>query len=142
MMVPVINFTGGEPTLIKNLAEFISYSRQKSILPGLLTNGLLINRALAESFVKNGLVTVNISIDGASAETHDAFRGVKGSFTKALSAIEIFKKLGVFTEVTTVINEFNYSELKKIVDILVCWSSVKWKFLSFFLVSKSILINS
>jgi len=90
MMVPGVTFTGGEPTLVDYLPELIKYTASKPIKTHLMTNGYKIDREYAELLVRNGLVHVNISLDGAKEETHDTFRKTKGAFKRAIEAIKIF----------------------------------------------------
>ncbi|MCM8786420.1 MAG: PqqD family peptide modification chaperone, partial [Candidatus Omnitrophica bacterium] len=117
MMVPSVTFTGGEPTLVNYLPELVKYTSYKPIKVYLMTNGFRVNKQYAELLVRNGLVHVNISLDGANAESHDTFRGVKGSFKKAIEAIRLFKKLGIYVETTTVIHDQNSSEVIDIVNL-------------------------
>lgn len=114
LMVPLVIFTGGEPTLVKFLPELIKYAYDKPMKVILMTNGYKITKQYAARLVKNGLSRVNISIDGSNENTHDEFRGLKGAFKRAIHAIEIFKDLGADIETTTVINENNYSEVEEI----------------------------
>ncbi len=117
MMVPGVTFTGGEPTLMDYLPELIRYTASKPIKTHLMTNGYKISKSYAKLLVNNGLVHVNISLDGAQEKTHDTFRGVRNSFKKAIEAIRIFKGLGIYVETTTVIHEGNSSEIMDIVNL-------------------------
>jgi len=117
MMVPMITFTGGEPTLVESLPDLIHYASKKPIKSNLMTNGFGITIAYAERLVNNGLSQVNISLDGADESTHDNLRGVKGSYRKAIESIEFFKDLGIYVETTTVITGNNHSGLDKIMEI-------------------------
>jgi radical SAM protein with 4Fe4S-binding SPASM domain len=117
MMVPNISFTGGEPTLVKNLLSYVEYANQKPMRVSLLTNGFIVNQQLAKDLVKNGLKQVNISLDGACAKSHDQFRGKSGAFEKALNAIKLFKEEGIFTETTTVLHSGNSTEIEDILKL-------------------------
>lgn len=117
MMVPSITITGGEPTLVDYLPQLVEYIASKPIKTHLMTNGFKINKPYAELLVGNGLVHVNISLDGVKEITHDVFRGVKGSFKKSINAIKVFKELGIYVETTTVIHEGNCKEIPAIVNL-------------------------
>ncbi len=117
MMIPSITFTGGEPTLVEFLPELINYASKKPMRVGLMTNGLKINKAYAKLLVENGLSHVNISIDGIKEKTHDNFRGVAGSFKKALEAIKIFRNWDIYVETTTVIHKGNCDEIRELVKL-------------------------
>ena len=117
MMVPNITISGGEPTLIEYLPELIEYIAKKPIKTHLMTNGYEIERSFAELLVRNGLVHVNISLDGAEESSHDYLRGRKGSFKRAVNAIKIFKELGIYVETTSVIYDKNHNDIKEIIKL-------------------------
>lgn len=89
-----VQFTGGEPLLRRDLPSLVERAaklRFQSI--GILTNGLLLTESRAKKLLESGLTAVGISVDGLR-ETHEYVRGVKGSFDKAISALEILSRLG------------------------------------------------
>lgn len=98
--IKTIEFFGGEPLLnieaIKSTLKHIS-ENYPEIQPGIVTNGLLINKKLAELFSRYN-VPVTVSLDGFR-ETNDITRKLKGSgegtFSKIQKAIECLKKYGV-----------------------------------------------
>lgn len=116
-MVPTITFTGGEPTLLSFLPQIIQYASLKPISVRLMTNGLCLTDELADKLVSSGLRHVNISIDGASPNTHDKIRGVAGAFKKAIEAVEIFMQHNIFVETTSVICHINEMEITKLVEL-------------------------
>lgn len=90
-----ILFTGGEPLLKKNILTLLKFAKNRNLSVFLATNGTLIDK----NFIKNfrGIVDrINISLDGSSAEKHDAIRGIKGSFSKTIKSIaNLSKKFSV-----------------------------------------------
>jgi MoaA/NifB/PqqE/SkfB family radical SAM enzyme len=83
----ILNFAGGEPLLRKDMLEIISYASKLGFYTNIATNGWLITKSYAEKLVKSGLSSVVFSIDGFK-KVHDLMRGRKGSFEKAMKAIE------------------------------------------------------
>ena len=51
------------------------------------TNGILINESNIDKIKKTGMTTVSISLDGLE-QSHDEFRGVKGSYSKIIENIK------------------------------------------------------
>lgn len=82
-----INFSGGEPLLKKGLDKILFYCRDNDILAGLTTSAIILRSRQIEQLVEAKLFSLNISVDGAQASTHDPQRGVQGSFNKVLQAI-------------------------------------------------------
>ncbi len=129
MMCPSVTFTGGEPTLVDSLPDIIRYANQKPLRCILMTNGYGLTDKMAELFVKNGISQVNVSLDGAEANTHDKFRGVPGAFAKAINAVKVFKKLGLYVETTTVVHDKISGELERILEIGTNYELDNMKFL-------------
>jgi len=94
-----INLTGGEPFLRDDLPEIVYYV--KSACPAskiiISTNGLQPSRIgllLREVLKYDPKVGVGISVDGVG-KMHDAMRGVKGAFDKAMKTLDLSKTEGV-----------------------------------------------
>jgi SynChlorMet cassette radical SAM/SPASM protein ScmF len=77
--------TGGEPVLHPQFVEIADYLTNEGLSLTMETNGTLIDAALARHLKEEtSLRHVSVSIDGPSAEVHDPFRGVEGSFDDAV----------------------------------------------------------
>ncbi|MFH1841160.1 MAG: radical SAM protein [Candidatus Nealsonbacteria bacterium] len=108
-------FTGGEPLLRKDLLELMRFVKKNKLLVFLATNGTLIN----DNFINNfkGIINrINISLDGGSAETHDAIRGIEGSFFKALKSIQLVKD-NFNTSIAFTVHSENLSELGAVASL-------------------------
>lgn len=82
-----IGFTGGEPLLRPDVWELLAHCRRRGMLAHLNTNGILLDDAAAGRMLEAGVDSLNVSLDGATAATHDAIRGVPGSFARTVEAI-------------------------------------------------------
>ena len=69
-------FTGGEPFLLDEIYEMLAYASAR-IKTTVLTNAMLLNnqRLAPLSAITNDNLTVQVSLDGARPEQHDACRG-------------------------------------------------------------------
>ncbi|MFH1026091.1 MAG: radical SAM protein, partial [Nitrospirota bacterium] len=111
---PILILTGGEPLYRKDIFEIAGYASGKGLRVALATNGTLITPEVAEEIVKAGIKRVSISLDGATAGTHDTFRGEKGSFNKALEGFKNLQNLGMSVQLNTTIARHNVKELPEI----------------------------
>jgi len=94
--VPSVSFTGGEPTLRRDLAELIAYAHDElKMRVNLITNGSLITEEMAQSFKDAGLASAQVSIESPIEEIHDEIVGVPGSFKKSVTGITALKKAAV-----------------------------------------------
>lgn len=114
---PVILFSGGEPTLRKDLPELAAYAREKGMRAVISTNGTLIDRDLAKRLKDVGLSYVGVSLDGIR-ETNDRFRGMKGAFDAALNGLHNCQEEGIKVGLRFTINKQNVRDIPAIFDIL------------------------
>ncbi len=115
--VPVLLFSGGEPTIRQDLPELAAYAVKKGMRAVISTNGTLISEEMARTLKEIGLSYVGISLDGME-EIHDRFRGVKGAFKSAIKGIENSKKAGIKVGLRFTINKINVSEITSVFNLL------------------------
>ena len=108
--VPVILFSGGEPLIREDLFELVEHACKYNIRCRISTNGTLISRNIAKKLKQTGVGYVGISLDGIGSK-HDEFRGVKGSFNKALEGIRNCLEAGQKVGLRFTINRHNYDQL-------------------------------
>ena len=93
MQVFYINIGGGEPTVRKDFWHLVDYAVDHGVGVKFSTNGSGIDATVAEQLAQSDYVDVQISIDGADAETNDHVRG-DGSFATAVEAMEHLRAAG------------------------------------------------
>jgi len=70
-----VDFTGGgEPTLNKNLVEWMKIAGLHGCQTGFLTNGLLLDQAFSEELIRIGIDWLAVSIDGADKASYETIR--------------------------------------------------------------------
>jgi radical SAM protein with 4Fe4S-binding SPASM domain len=111
-----IYIEGGEPLFRKDFKDILRYCSRK-LMTLVRTNGTLITRETAEEFKEIGVGRVLVDIMGATAETHDFFAGVPGSFAKACAALEHLIDVGISTDMLIILNRRNVGELQQYVDL-------------------------
>lgn len=114
---PVILFSGGEPTLRKDLPELAAYAREKGMRAVISTNGTLIDRDMAKKLKEVGLSYVGVSLDGIR-ETNDKFRGMKGAFDAALRGLHNCQEECIKVGLRFTINKQNVRDIPAIFDLL------------------------
>ncbi|MDD5806875.1 MAG: 12,18-didecarboxysiroheme deacetylase [Eggerthellales bacterium] len=114
---PVLLFSGGEPCVRPDLVELMHYARSAGMRVVISTNGTLITPELAEQFAQVGLSYVGVSLDGCR-QTHDRFRGVEGSFDRAIQGIRNAKAAGIKVGLRMTINRQNWQDINAIFDVM------------------------
>ena len=82
-----VGFTGGEPFLRPDCADLLEHSLSLGMVTHVNTNSHLLDDALVDRLAAMGLDSVNVSLDGADAATHDRLRGHRGSFARVTDRI-------------------------------------------------------
>jgi len=106
--------TGGEPLLRPDIFELTRYATDLGLWCVMGTNGVLITEKLADALLDAGLKGVSLSLDGLDAETHDAFRKVRGAFDNTVRGSQILKAKNLPFIIQTTIGTHN---LDNIADI-------------------------
>jgi pyruvate-formate lyase-activating enzyme len=115
----MISFTGGEPTLVKDLPELIAMARRMGAREiDLQTNGIVLARKkIFEPLRDAGLSSIFLSLHSADSKIHDAMLGVAGAFDKALAAAELCMENGVKVRLNFVLTTSNLEGLADLVRL-------------------------
>ncbi|MFN3649963.1 MAG: radical SAM protein [Armatimonadota bacterium] len=110
-----LGLTGGEPLLRKDLLQIIDLALGHGLCPCLTTNGLLLTEELARELGKRELLWLNVSLEGATAETNDRVRGI-GTFDRVLERLELLRKHARFTLAFTLMQS-NVAEVEACAEL-------------------------
>lgn len=128
----MIVLTGGEPCLRPDL-EAIGKEIYKRRFPwGMVSNGWALTEKKINGLMQSGMRSLTISLDGLE-QSHDTFRGRKGSYRKALDAIRTAARTeGLVFDAVTCVNQKNISELPRIRDLLIEAGLKQWRLFNIF----------
>jgi radical SAM protein with 4Fe4S-binding SPASM domain len=115
--LPALSFSGGEPLARNDFFELAAYAKRRVGYLSIASNGTLITRDNAKKIKDVGVDYVEISIDGATAEVHDSFRGISGSFERTMEGVKNSLEEGVDTCIATVLHRDNLKELDKLLGL-------------------------
>jgi radical SAM protein with 4Fe4S-binding SPASM domain len=110
-------FSGGEPLTRKDFFEVAGHAVDRGLYVSVATNGTLLTRNMARKLKKAKIHYVEISIDGATAATHDAFRGVPGAFDKAVTGLKIAIAEDLCACIATTATKNNIDEVPDIITL-------------------------
>ncbi|MFA5293707.1 MAG: radical SAM protein [Phycisphaerae bacterium] len=113
---PVVLFSGGEPLERADIFELLDFSHKLGLRTVLSTNGNLIDSKVAGELFDLGVNYVGISIDGTE-KTHDSFRGVPGSFAKALNAVKFCEAVNLKVGLRFTITNRNFNQIADIFSL-------------------------
>ena len=131
---PHVILTGGDPLKRRDLWDLIAYARMLgmgvAVSPSatpLLTPGVIFRLKWA------GVEAISLSLDAATAERHDALRGVPGCFARTLEAGRAAAETGLPVQVNTLVSEETLADLPEVYRLASELSASRWSL--FFLVS-------
>ncbi|MFP5231389.1 MAG: TIGR04053 family radical SAM/SPASM domain-containing protein [Acidobacteriota bacterium] len=133
MKTPVFVLTGGDPLKRPDLFDLIRHAQTVGVRVSLTPSATpLLTREMVVRLQQAGLARLAVSLDGACAATHDAFRGLSGSFARTLDAIRWANEIGLPVQINTTFSRRNIAEIDAIVALLESLRITLWSV--FFLV--------
>jgi MoaA/NifB/PqqE/SkfB family radical SAM enzyme len=109
--VKVIDFTGGEPLLHRQIDQLLMLAKQKKFITTLTTNGLLYPK-FAEK-LRGKVDMLHFSLDSPDKEEHDRLRGVR-CFDFVMESIKVAKNLGERPDILFTVFEHNVQQIEEI----------------------------
>lgn len=113
---PMIILTGGEPLMRDDIFDVARYATDAGCRVVLATCGHLLTAGVARKLKESGVMAVSVSLDAASAEKHDAFRGIPGAYEKTVAALDHLKAAGIPFQINTTVSTLNVDELPQILE--------------------------
>ena len=103
-----LDLQGGELLLDKEyLYAALTALKTERFYVYLTTNGFFMDEVTAKQLKELGVDRVSVSIDSLNPETHDSFRGKKGSWERAINALEIVKNAGMTPYMNITVGRYN-----------------------------------
>lgn len=129
----ILVLTGGDPLLCPELEEIVSRARSHRLRVALTPAATprVTGERLA-SLQRAGVSQVALSVDGATAASHDGLRALPGSFARTLRIMERARGLGFPLQVNTTITRRNAGEIDAMADLVARSGAAVWSV--FFLV--------
>jgi radical SAM protein len=133
MRVPLFVLTGGDPLKRPDIMPIVQYACRRGVRTSLTpsTTPLLVRDAVFK-LKESGLMRLALSLDGSTADLHDGFRGVAGSYQRALDAVGWCHEAGLPVQVNTTVSHHNLADLDNMTELLSSIRVVLWSV--FFLV--------
>ncbi|MDP7289044.1 MAG: radical SAM protein, partial [Phycisphaerae bacterium] len=116
---PIIILTGGEPMLREDIYEIAEHGTSLGLPVVMAPCGMLVDDEAVAKMKAAGVRCISISIDGATAESHDAFRVVPGAFDGAMKGIEAARRGGLDFQINTTVTQHNLVELDDIMQLVI-----------------------
>ena len=130
---PLVVLTGGDPFERPDLPELVAHGTSLGLSMALSPSVTpRLTREVLVELHDAGAKAVSLSLDGASAATHDAFRGVDGVFDDTMIAARMVREVGYRLQINTTVTRDTVHELPGILKTVLDLGTTLWSV--FFLV--------
>ncbi|MFD1600044.1 TIGR04053 family radical SAM/SPASM domain-containing protein [Halobellus rarus] len=129
----LVVLSGGDPLARPDLLELVEYGTEIGLRVTLTPSGTSsLTPAVVGDLADAGVRRLALSLDGASAESHDDFRGEAGSFEQTVEAAAAAREAGLPLQINTTVCASTADELPALRDRVADLGAVLWSV--FFLV--------
>ncbi len=117
--IPMVQLTGGEPLLHKDIFSTMKYLQKNGVSIQLFTSGYINDESIINKLLefKSDDFFIQVSIDGLE-NFHNFFRGGKDAFKKSMDFIRKMTTHGVHVMVATCISEQSEQEILQLATLL------------------------
>jgi radical SAM protein len=124
---PLLVLTGGDPLKRPDAVEIVRYGVDAGLRVALTPSGTpLMTPEVLAALHDAGMSRLAVSLDGATAERHDGFRGVAGSFDWTIRMLETARSLGLSTQINTTISRHNLDDLERLIALMTRLDIALW----------------
>ena len=119
MGVLQIHFSGGEPTVRKDLEDMIGRAEALGIYTNLITSGVLCDRARLEGLAERGLQHIQLSFQGTVEAAADRIGGFAGGHAQKLETARLAREIGLPLTINAVMHRQNMDGLETMIQMAV-----------------------
>ncbi len=124
---PVLVFTGGDPMKRKDIFDLVEHAVHQGLSVAMTPSATpLVTRDAIRRLKDAGLSRLAVSVDSASPEVHDAFRGVPGSFQRSLEILADARDIGLPLQINTTITRRNVDQVDDMAAFFATHGIVLW----------------
>lgn len=125
---PALLLTGGDPLMRSDFFELIEHAKNAGLYVAVAASVTpLLNEDSIRRMHQLGVDVISVSLDGATADTHDKLRGVPGTFRDTVDALQLAQKLGLKAQINTTVMRSNIEELPNIFNLVSSTGAVAWE---------------
>jgi len=123
---PIFVISGGEPLMRPDVFDIAAYGSQRGLRVAVSPNGTLLTAEAIRNLEDAGVKRISVSIDGSTAERHDAIRGVPGAFDEAMAGLAACRQAGLGFQLNTTVMRQTRDDLPAVGDLAVRIGAEAW----------------
>jgi PqqA peptide cyclase len=114
-----VHFSGGEPTVRKDLEDIIAHAAKLGLYSNLITSGVLLDEKRVHRFAELGLDHVQISFQDSTSEVGDWVAGYDGAHEKKKQVSRWVREADMPLTVNAVMHRHNLHHLEEMIQMAV-----------------------
>ena len=124
---PLVVLTGGDPLKRPDIYDLVRHGVGRGLSIAMTPSATpLVTEAALQRLHEAGLRRLAVSLDGADAATHDAFRGVTGSYRRTREILDDAGRIGLPLQVNTTVTLQNWQQIDQLAELLTDVGIVLW----------------
>lgn len=123
---PIFIVSGGEPLMRPDIYDIAAYGSQRGLRVAVSPNGTLVTPEAVRQLKEAGVRRISVSIDGSTAERHDAVRGQTGAFEAALEGLAACREGELGFQLNTTVMRQTRDDLLAIRDLAIRIGAAAW----------------
>ena len=112
-----VHFSGGEPTVRRDLEELVEHAAKGGLYTNLITAGVLLDAPRIEKLAEAGLDHIQLSLQDSEAENADRISGYPGGLPRKLKAARLIREAGLPLTLNIVVHRQNLHHLGALIDL-------------------------
>lgn len=113
-----LTLTGGEPLLRHDILDIVAAARVRRFAVSILTSGYLCDEPMLDKLAALWPESVQVSLYGPDAATHDRFTGVPGSFDRAIGTLRGLRDRGIAVTAAVSLNTLTAPTVRELAALL------------------------
>ena len=114
-----VHFSGGEPTVRKDLERLVRGCSEAGLYTNLITSGVLLDETRIAALVEAGLEHLQLSFQDSEKAGGDHIGGYKGGHIKKIEVARLVRKAGLLLTLNMVVHRQNLHNLPDMIDLAV-----------------------
>jgi len=110
-----VHFSGGEPTVRKDLVELVRHAAELGSYSNLITSGVLLDRAKLVELADAGLDHVQLSFQDTDVESAERIGNFPGAQKRKLEVARLIREVDLPLTVNAVVHRHNLSRLEEMI---------------------------
>ena len=118
-MKPMLIMSGGDPFMRRDLFDLVEYAITRGVTVAVAPSATaLVTEERLKMLVDRGVSSVSFSLDGATADTHDSFRGFAGTFDRTLKMMRFARECGLTFQINTTVSRRSVADLPVMAELM------------------------